>query len=111
MYMSHLPLISSLATILSISMAILYKKNKLQEIKEDFGNVRFLIPLAGTILFSYAVLNQKGETKDIEKMQTATKRALVALIVAYFARIDLVIAPFWLVWVFSYWTKESGGWI
>jgi hypothetical protein len=44
-------------------------------------------------------------------MQMATKRALVALIVAYFARIDLVIAPFWLVWVFSYWTKESGGWI
>jgi len=111
MYMSHLPLISSLATILSISMAILYKKNKLQEIKEDFGNVRFLIPLAGTILFSYVVLNQKGETKDIEKMQTATKRALVALIVAYFARIDLVIAPFWLVWVFSYWTKESAGWV
>jgi hypothetical protein len=114
-YMINFPLISSFTTIAAISLAVLYQKNKIQEIKKDFGNKGFLIPLALTLLFAFVVLNLDVGKKDkdkVVKMQIATKRAVVALIVAYFARIDLVIAPFWLVWVFAFWQGgDSSGWV
>ena len=113
--MINLPLLSSFATVAAISLAVLYQKNKIQQIKKDFGNKGFLIPLAFTLLFAFVVLNLKVDEKDknqVYKIQIATKRAIVALIVAYFARIDLVIAPFWLVWVFAFWQGgDSGGWV
>ena len=66
---------------------------------------------AGALVFPGGKVDEKDKNQ-VYKVQIATKRAIVALIVAYFARIDLVIAPFWLVWVFAFWQGgDSGGWV
>ncbi len=42
----------------------------------------------------------------IGKLQNATKKALLALLIAFFASIDLIIAPFWLIWVIAYYLED-----
>ena len=41
-----------------------------------------------------------------EKLKNASKKAILALLIAFFARIDLVIAPFWLIWMMAYYLED-----
>ena len=59
------------------------------------------------LVYKYSKL--KDEPKEnIKRVITATKKAILALVIAFFARIDLVVAPFWLVWIITYYLE---GWI
>lgn len=109
--MKYISLISGIFTILCISLIILYQKNDLDILLNDLTNKRFIIWILGIIIYSTYILNNKSNTKESQKVKSATKKALVALIIAYFAKLDLVIAPFWIVWVFCYYTNEKDEWV
>ena len=62
------------------------------------------------LIYSYVKKNKHSKDEktleNIEKLQNATKKALLALFIAFFASIDLVIAPFWLIWVIAYYLED-----
>ena len=43
-----------------------------------------------------------------ERLKEATKKGIFAIAIAYFAKVDLVITPFWIVWTAVYF---SHGWV
>lgn len=54
--------------------------------------------------FTYA--SKHKDDKNAATLESATKKALVALVIAFFAKIDLILAPFWFVWVISYYLDD-----
>ena len=51
---------------------------------------------------------QYDNSEESKKVKTALKKAILAFIIAIFAEMGLTIAPFWLVFVLSYYLE---GWI
>lgn len=109
--MKYIPLISSVIAIVCVSVFVLYQNNELNKVINGLLDKNFIIWLILTLAYSTYILYNKAKNEDEEKSQKATRHAIMALIIAYFSRLDLVIAPFWVVWVFSYYTDDLEGWI
>ena len=74
-----------------------------KKIKEMIHDRRFVINLIPIILFSILILKFYPKNyKDYEKITHATKQAIIALIIAVCAAVDLRLAPFYFVWITSY---------
>ena len=71
---------------------------------KDFTNVNFIILLAFIIslLIIGKILYIEDKDKDNDKRLEALKQAFIAFILAYCSRIDVVFAPFFLVYIFTY---------
>lgn len=73
-------------------------------------NQLFLIMVWIYLIYNYTSKNKDSNDKktleNIEKLENASKKAILALLIAFFARIVLVIAPFWLIWVMAYYLEE-----
>jgi len=54
------------------------------------------------VLYKKQVLPNEN---DNERLKESVRKAFIALIIAFFARLDQVIAPFFLVFVFSYFSQ------
>ena len=63
----------------------------------------FLVSIIMIIVFSVYSLSLKSEKDEkIENLQLAVKHYILGLLIAILAKIDLVIAPFWLIFLTSY---------
>lgn len=72
-------------------------------------NKQFLISLTIVCLFVGYTLNlNDDDDHETEKLKKATKHGLIALLIAIMASLDLKIAPFWFVWLTSYYLDISG---
>ena len=69
---------------------------------KDFTNVNFIILLA--FIISLLIIGKilYIEDKNNDKRLEALKQAFIAFILAYCSRIDVVFAPFFLVYIFTY---------
>lgn len=78
--------------------------------KSFFSNPNAIIQLIIIAFWILLVRNYINRQKDgdekSEKLKIATKRALISLLIAFFAKIDLAIAPFWLIWVVGYYLED-----
>ena len=80
----------------------------------EFFSISLLIPLAATFTGELALmetfnnklgldfLNLDNKSEEVTKLQHAVKQALLGLIIALMAHLDLVIAPFWAIFLASY---------
>jgi len=59
-----------------------------------FCNINFIYTME-------SVFSPKGSKEII-----ATKKAFIAFVIALFASLDLTIAPFWIIWVISYYFES-----
>ena len=82
----------------------LKNKNILKTIKKDFNNNEFLIYFIIVISFSVFVYIEKNfyENEKYSKKFYAIKEAIIALIIAYCARLDLVFIPFLIIYIFYF---------
>jgi cobalamin synthase len=84
--------------------------NKTSELYKFFMNPKTVGQLCLIVIWCYLIYRfastHPKDKKQSEKLQSATKKAILALLIAFFARIDLVIAPFWLVWVIAYYLED-----
>ena len=72
--------------------------DKLNILIADFTNPIFLTQLSIILIFTIVIFNLKLKKKDLEeKLKDGVRKALIALIIAYIAHIDLIFAAFWLV--------------
>ena len=84
-------------------LRIVSDKETFKMLKELVSSKFFLISMIMVIGFSVYSLSLKSENDEkIENLQLAVKHAILALLIAILAKIDLVIAPFWLIFMASY---------
>ena len=82
--------------------------------KERFGkfftllkNKQFMITLLGIIAFSTWQLNAKDEDNpETDRRKRATREAILGLIIAILAYLDLKAAPFFIIWIVSYYLDK-----
>ena len=100
----------SIIMFIAITLKAIINLNKLKEMTNFFKNSTTVIQLLIIAFWVFLVQNytsqQEKNDKMSEKLKVATKRALIALLIAFFTKIDLVIAPFWLIWVIGYYLEE-----
>ena len=95
--------ILSVSIFSGITAIILFKdEEKRSRLFKLLKNKLFLISLAIIIGFSIYTLNLKEDTKESEKLRSATKHALVGFTIAILAYLELKAAPFWIIWLVTY---------
>lgn len=75
-------------------------EEKLEKIRNLFNNKTFLISLIFIVAWCFYWL--KINTVNVSRYKKATKQAIIGLIIALFAYLDLTIAPFWFVWLSAF---------
>jgi len=84
--------------------------NRTSELYKFLTDTKTIGQLCLIVVWCYLIYRFiKSHPKDKKhsvKLQEATKKAILALLIAFFARIDLVIAPFWLVWLIAYYLED-----
>lgn len=88
-----------------ITIFNIWQNDKLHLDVLDLDNKKFVFWLSGCVFFTIYVLGQEqvlSDPDENDKLKEAVRKAFIALIIAFFAKIDLIVAPFFLVLVFSY---------
>jgi len=88
-----------------ITIFIIWQNNKLNLESLKLKNKKFVSWLILCIFFTmYVLIKDKvfDDPDKNEKIKSSVRKSFIALIIAFFARIDMVIAPFFTVFVFSY---------
>ena len=98
----------------SISMFValfyIFKKSKHRRniLLSDLSNPFFMGNLLFVFLFCLYIFHLRDKDEKTERLKEATKKGIFAIAIAYFAKVDLVITPFWIVWTAVYF---SHGWV
>lgn len=102
--------IGSLITILVLTLYTTFKKKKIDRIITLLKDKGWLINFIFIIVWSTYILllDDKTNSDELQKVKESIKKAMIAFIIAFFAYLDLTIAPFWLVFTFAYYSE---GWI
>ena len=82
--------------------------------KERFGkfftllkNKQFMITLLGIITFSVWQLNANDDDDpETDRRKRATREAILGLIISILAYLDLKLAPFFIIWIVSYYLDK-----
>ena len=95
---------------ISLTLKAILDLNKTKEITNFFKNPKVIIHLIIIGFWIFLVRNyvnrQKENDEESHKLRIASKKALIALLIAFFAKLDLAIAPFWLIWVIGYYLED-----
>jgi hypothetical protein len=90
-------------------MFIIYKNKEKRDIFLKLVNDKnFVLGLGFVVSFILYTLNLADDDEETEKVKKATRAGLIALLIAIMAALDLKLAPFWLVWLTSYYLDISG---
>lgn len=82
------------------------EKRKL--VKNLITNYRFLFMFVAILGFSgYTLFYMKGDDEESDRIRDATKSGLIAFIIALLAYLDLKAAPFFIVWLTSYYLQVA----
>ena len=105
----------ALLLFLLLTLRAIIQLGKLKDIIEFFKKPKTIGQLSLIVAWIYLIYNYSSKNKDskdkkisenVEKLKNASKKAILALLIAFFARIDLVIAPFWLIWMMAYYLED-----
>jgi hypothetical protein len=69
-------------------------------------NKLFLVSLTGIIVFCVYQLNQVDDDDETNRRKRATREAILGLIIAILAYLDLKAAPFFIIWIVSYYLDK-----
>ena len=82
------------------------EKNKL--LRKLITNYRFLAMFVMILGFSgYTLFYMNGDDEEADRIRDATKSGLIAFIIALLAYLDLKAAPFFIVWLTSYYLQVA----
>lgn len=87
-----------------ILLIIIFKTGRVEHVIKDFTEPLFLVWAIPIIIGStYLLYFYKSTDKNEEdKIWDATRQAVIALIIAYFAKLKLIFASYFLIWLFTY---------
>ena len=84
------------------STIVLLKKDMRKKVTALASNKSFLLGCVPVIGFSWWSLSLPNTSKETLRLKSATKQAIIGLLIAIFAHLDLKVAPFYLIWFVSY---------
>jgi amino acid permease len=100
----------SIVIFILLTIRAILSLNKTSELYKFFTNAKTIGQLCVIVVWCYLIYRfvktHPKDKKHSAKLQAATKKAILALLIAFFARVDLVIAPFWLVWLIAYYLED-----
>jgi len=100
----------SVAIFILLTIRAMVSLNKTSELYKFFTHPKTIGQLCVILVWCYLIYRfvktHPKDKKHSAKLQEATKKAILALLIAFFARVDLVIAPFWLVWLLAYYLED-----
>ena len=99
----------SMSIFVAITAFILaYDPEKRKLVKKLLTNYRFLTMFVAILGFSgYTLFYMKGDDEESDRVRDATKSGLIAFIIALLAYLDLKAAPFFIVWLTSYYLQVA----
>ena len=83
-------------------LILLYNEEKRSKLIKLARSKSFLATLIMIVTFSIWTLNMNGDSEEVEKIKRATKQGLLGLVIAILAYLDLKAAPFFIIWIVSY---------
>ena len=94
-------------TIILTIIVITYNKVAYSNFRQLINNNNWIMNLGIIILFTVYIMYKDPDSdienkEEIEHQQDAVKKAILAFIIAFFDSLDLIIGPFWVVFVISY---------
>ena len=93
----------SAGAIAVIASFIVYNdKEKRRKFVNLFTSKFFLASLASALGFAYYILKLDTDDEETDRLKQSIKTAIVGFIIAMMAFLDLKIAPFWILFVTSY---------
>jgi len=105
----------SLGFVISVSLfslitaVMLFKDEEKKTLVRDLlRNKLFMTSLITIIGFSIYTLNIPIKNNEIKRIHGATKQALLGFMIAILAYLDLKAAPFWIIWLASYYLNVNG---
>ena len=100
--MPHISEFVIISIIFLVITVVLVLKRRYGLLIKLANNKLFITGIIMIMVFSTYTLNLDNKHEEIEKLQHATKQALLGLIIAIMAYLDLKIAPFWAIFLASY---------
>ena len=99
-----LPLVGFIAT----TAVIVFKDEERKKLLWGLlKNKQFMITLLGIIAFSTWQLNANDDDDpETDRRKRATREAILGLIIAVLAYLDLKLAPFFIIWIVSYYLDK-----
>jgi len=88
------------------ALLIFRDEERKSRLKKLFTDKLFLVSLAGIIIFSWWQLNKTTEDDETDRRKRATREAILGLIIAILAYLDLKAAPFFIIWIISYYLDK-----
>ena len=90
------------------TMILAFDPEKRKLVKKLLTNYRFLTMFVAILGFSgYTLFYMGGDDEESERIRDATKSGLIAFIIALLAYLDLKAAPFFIVWLTSYYLQVA----
>ena len=81
-------------------------KEILNIVKKFLKQKTIVINLLIIVFFCFLVYrfkeNNDSDNNNVKKTTDATKKAIIGLLIALFAKVDMIIAPFWFIWILSF---------
>jgi len=105
----RLEFVVSMSIFVAITTMILaFDPEKRKLVMKLARNYRFLGMLVLIFAFSgYTLFYMGGDDEESERVRDATKSGLIAFIIALLAYLDLKAAPFFIVWLTSYYLQVA----
>lgn len=88
-------------------MIVIFRKEHYEAAYKIFTNKFFLVNVGIIIIFSSVILLQPDiddsqTDTELQRLKLSVKHGLIAALIALFAALDLKLAPFWLIFITSY---------
>jgi hypothetical protein len=77
-------------------------KDRIKSIKGLLNNPIIVVNLVVIVLFSVYMFKTSDDSDEGMRKKNSTKQAILGLMIALMAHTGMKIAPFWLIWVTSY---------
>ena len=99
----------ALAVAVITSIKIFSDKEKRKKVVVMFTNKSFIINLLFIIGFIYYGLNIPDDgTEETKNLKASIRTAILGMIIAFLSYVDLMLAPFWILFTASYYFGISG---
>ena len=90
------------------TMILAFDPEKRKLVMKLARNYRFLGMFVAILGFSgYTLFYMNGDDEESDRVRDATKSGLIAFIIALLAYLDLKAAPFFIVWLTSYYLQVA----
>ena len=101
-------IMSILGFVLITGGIIYFRQEKRERFLKLISQKLFLLSLLSVCIFSYYILSSDEDDKQMKRLKEATKTALIGSIIAILSYLELTIAPFWILFLFSYYLDIKG---